>query len=242
MGDSFTEGTGALPPYNNEAITLVRALGGTIALGGVGSTGILNPGSAPKVAWTESTRILDLTLAGVTDTSGRVIGINTAIVGPSYQGISFAIPSCVAREVYERLKSDGHVTRGWLGVEMDPVTEQAAQDLGLDSAAGVLVKGHVHVIERLDKRSGLPDTVMDSSIRTGDKLVQRSPAQQAGLKTGDVIQTWNGAAVENPDSLLRLVAKTSVGHSVSVGVRREGQSLTLDVKLGERPAEMDSRK
>ena len=176
------------------------------------------------------------------DTSGRVIGINTAIVGPSYQGISFAIPSCVAREVYERLKSDGHVTRGWLGVEMDSVSEKIAQDLGLESTAGVLVKGHVHVVERINQRTGLADTLVDSSIRTGDKMIQKSPAEKAKLKIGDVIRTWNGTEVENADALLKLVAKTTIGHRVAVGIRRGDQSLTIDVKLGERPAEMESRK
>ena len=75
MGDSFVEGTGAATPMDNEAVAVVRGLGGNIALGGVGATGILNPGTGGKVAWTDATRLTDLTMAGVTDAAQ---GISTA--------------------------------------------------------------------------------------------------------------------------------------------------------------------
>ena len=144
------------------------------------------------------------------DSQGRVIGINTAIVGDAYQGISFAIPSKVAREVYERVKAEGTVKRGWLGVALADVTPEVAQKAGLPSPAGVYIGSVV------EQKGG-------------------SPAAQAGIKTGDVILKWNDTTVNMPIDLMRLVGKTPIGSRAKVIIFRAGTEITLDVVVGERP-------
>ena len=81
---------------------------------------------------------------------GRVVGINTAIVGEAYQGISFAIPSSLARPIYERIRSEGRVTRGWLGVEPQDVSADVAERLGLPSTVGCTV---IKVVAESGRRS-----------------------------------------------------------------------------------------
>lgn len=144
------------------------------------------------------------------DASGRVVGINTAIVGQTYSGISFAVPSNVAREVADRLRAGGYVPRGWLGVELASVTEQQAKALGLSTARGAFIA-----------------RVVDDS--------RNSPAQQAGMVQGDVVLRWNGIDVTSPSSLSQLVARTEIGTTVKVDVVRRGQPATLDVTVTERP-------
>jgi serine protease Do len=144
------------------------------------------------------------------DEFGRVVGINTAIVGEAYQGVSFAVPSHVARNIYERLRQDGKVARGWLGVEMDEVNQLLADQLGLPRPFGVVV---ANVVE----------------------INGQSPAQLAGILPGDVILRWNGNEVSNPTTLSRLVGNTLIGESASVVVRRGVDELELSVAVGERP-------
>ena len=144
------------------------------------------------------------------DELGRLIGINTAIVGDVYQGVSFAVPSHVAREVYERLRFDGRVARGWLGVQMDEVPAVLAEEVGLAKPSGALV---VEVVD----------------------IDGRSPARAAGIQPGDIILRWNGDDVSDPPTLSRLVAKTKVGTRATVQILRAGESLDLNVAVGERP-------
>jgi serine protease Do len=114
------------------------------------------------------------------DIQGKVVGINTAIVGRAYQGISFAIPSAMARDVYERLRSSGKVVRCWLGVKPGELTARAAEDLDLKDKRGAVVQ----------------------------QVVAGSPAARAGIREDDVILTWNGQPVESPAALTLLVANT----------------------------------
>jgi S1-C subfamily serine protease len=145
------------------------------------------------------------------DDRGRVIGINTAIVGETYQGISFAIPSVVARDVYDRIRRDGRVARGWLGVRMEEVTPERAQALGLPTTHGVLIAEVVEI-------HGVP-----------------SPAKQAGLQAGDVVIRWNDTPIDNPMTLSRAVAATKVGGTATVEIVRDGQHLKRNVVVSERP-------
>ena len=128
------------------------------------------------------------------DAQGRVIGINTAILGDAYQGVSFAIPSSVAKGVYERLKANGRVARGWLGVQLDDVSEPTARRLGLPAAAGALI------------------------VTVVDDLSLPSPAKDAGLRVGDVVVSWNGIPVNKSADLIRMVAMTEIGSTARTRV------------------------
>jgi serine protease Do len=148
------------------------------------------------------------------DNHGRVIGVNTAIVGDAYQGISFAIPSNVAREVYERVKTEKVVRRGWLGVELAEVTQEHARQNRMATTDGVYIVGIVPQPEG-------------------------SPAARAGIHAGDVVIRWNDAAIRTPADLSRLVAKTPIGSRAKVVVIRSEQELALEVVVGERPTQQD---
>jgi S1-C subfamily serine protease len=148
------------------------------------------------------------------DVSGRVIGINTAIVGEAYQGISFAIPSNVAREVYARLKAEGAIRRGWLGVQLEEMTAAHARRVGLPAPAGVYIAGIF--------------------MQDGP-----SPAARAGIQPGDVLLRWGDTEVSSPLDLRTLVEKTAIGRRTPVLIYREGRELTLEVIVGERPQHLD---
>ncbi len=146
------------------------------------------------------------------DAQGRVIGINTAILGDAYQGVSFAIPSSVAKGVYERLKANGRVARGWLGVQLDDVSEPTARRLGLPAASGALI------------------------VTVVDDFSLPSPAKDAGLRVGDVVVSWNGIPVNKSADLIRMVAMTDIGSTATLELYRRGQKLTIEIRVAERPA------
>lgn len=143
--------------------------------------------------------------------AGDIVGINTAIfsrTGGSV-GIGFAIPSSMARTVIEELRKAGKVRRGWLGVQIQNVTPEIADSMGLASHKGALV-----------------GTVTDNS-----------PAAAAGLKPGDVILTFDGKEVANNRTLPRMVAGTPVGTKVTVGISRKGAAMNVAITLAEFPEE-----
>jgi Do/DeqQ family serine protease len=141
---------------------------------------------------------------------GEVVGINTAIVAAG-QGIGFAIPINLARQVAEQLIATGEVTRGWLGVTLQPLDTSLAEAFGLDKISGALVT------------RVLPDT----------------PAARAGLQRGDVLLAFAGKAVRGVRELQLLVASAPIGKSVPVEIVRDGQRLTLQAVItprDERPS------
>ncbi len=144
------------------------------------------------------------------DMNAKVVGINTAILGQTYQGISFAIPSRLAREVYERLKTTGSVERGWLGVAMQELDEVLARRLGLENLEGALVAG----------------------------VVADSPADQAGIAPGDVIVRWNKEKITSPADLALAVARSRIGSKATVELIREGRSLEKTLTVGRRPEQL----
>lgn len=146
------------------------------------------------------------------DAQGRVIGINTAILGDAYQGVSFAIPSSVAKGVYERLKANGRVARGWLGVRLDDVSELTADRLGLPAASGARI------------------------VIVVDDYALPSPAKDAGLRVDDVVVSWNGNPVSKSADLIRMVAMTDIGSTARLELYRSGQKLTIEIRVAERPA------
>lgn len=145
------------------------------------------------------------------DRHGHLVGINTAVIGPSFQGIGFAIPAKTARQVYERLRASGRVPRGWLGVSLDAVTPERAIQLGLPDAGGAYVAAVV-------RDAGNP-----------------APADRAGIRPGDVIVGWNGQPIEDPVSLSRLVARTWVGETAIAVVHRDGARREIKITVGEQP-------
>jgi serine protease Do len=150
------------------------------------------------------------------DVRGRIVGINTAILGEAFQGVSFAIPSRVAKHVVDRLKNEGRVARGWLGVELRPVND--------DDVAN----------------TDLPDTFGAWIVRCYDDHGLSSPARLAGIQAGDVVLRWNNRLIKKPDELIRAVAETDVHSTAVVAIRRDGRELTLEVRVAERPANLRS--
>jgi serine protease Do len=143
------------------------------------------------------------------DTQGNVMGVNTAIFSPSggSVGIGFDIPAATAKNIIAQLKDQGHVTRGWLGVQIQPVTSGVADALGLKQAAGALVT---------EPQSG-------------------SPAAKAGVKAGDVIVSVEGTAIKDSRDLAQKVGTMSPGSSVRLGVIRDGGQQTINITLAQMP-------
>jgi serine protease Do len=140
--------------------------------------------------------------------SGEVVGINTAIVATG-QGIGFAIPINMARDVTDRLIAQGRVVRGWLGIGIQELTEELATQFGVKPEDGVLV----------------------------GNVMKDSPAEKGGLKAGDIIQEFNDARISSVRQLQREVAQSPISAPAKVKVLREQQSLNLTVVLGEQPSE-----
>ncbi|MGH7843755.1 MAG: PDZ domain-containing protein, partial [Candidatus Binatia bacterium] len=138
---------------------------------------------------------------------GEVVAINTAIFSRTggNLGIGFAIPIDLAKEIVPQLIEKGKVTRGWLGVTIQRVTPQIAKALGLERERGALVAN----------------------------VAQGSPADQAGIETGDVIVEFEGQQIENANQLPILVARTDLGKIAQVTVLRDNGRVPITVKIGE---------
>ena len=141
---------------------------------------------------------------------GEVVGINTAIVAGG-SGIGFAIPSNMARKVYVELLAKGKVTRGWLGVSIQPLTPELARSFGAKDVKGVLISD----------------------------IVPDSPAARAGLKPGDILLEFEGKRLEGPGDLQRAVGLFAPGQSARLKVWREQGESAVEVKIGEAPEERE---
>jgi serine protease Do len=141
------------------------------------------------------------------NTDGEVIGINTAIFSPSGGsiGIGFAIPSALAHTVVDQLKQYGVTKRGWLGVRIQTVTDDIAENLNLPKAHGALVAG----------------------------ATEGGPADKAGVQPGDVIIAFDGKDVPDMRRLPRIVAETPIDKETTLDVWRKGKDVQLKVKVGE---------
>jgi serine protease Do len=135
---------------------------------------------------------------------GEVVGINTAIIA-SGQGIGFAIPINMAKEIAPQLQEKGHVTRGWLGVSIQEVTPELAKSFALKEKKGALVA----------------------------QVVPGSPAEKAGIEQGDVIVEFDGKEVASSKDLPLIVSSTPVGKSVTIKLSRNGKVFDRQVKVGE---------
>jgi len=143
------------------------------------------------------------------DAKGQVVGVNTAIFSPSggSVGIGFAIPAEVAQSVVASLKDNGSVTRGWIGVQIQPVTPEIADSLGLKATKGALVA----------------------------EAQANAPAVAAGLKAGDVITAVNGERIDGPRELARKIAAAGPNRSVQLTYWRDGAEKSAHITLGKLP-------
>ena len=149
------------------------------------------------------------------NTDGEVVGVNTAIFSPSggSVGIGFAIASDVVQNVVQQLKDNGAVARGWLGVEIQPVTPDLADSLGVKKAAGALVARRRPPIR---------------------------PRRAPGVKIGDVITAVNGDAVADPRDLARRIAALGPQKTAELAISRNGAEQTISVKLGAMPMDKEA--
>ncbi len=200
----------------------VVAVGNPFGLGGTVTAGIVSArgrdiGAGPYDDYVQIDAPINKGNSGgpAFDVDGNVIGVNTAIYSPSggSVGIGFDIPADTAKLVVAQLKESGHVTRGWLGVQIQPVTAGIADSLGLKKAEGAMV----------------------------DEPQNGSPAAKAGIESGDVITAVNGAPVKDARALARTIGMMAPNASVKLDVIRKGQPKTLSLTLAQMPNEQQAK-
>jgi len=200
----------------------VLAVGNPFGLGGTVTAGIVSArgrdiGAGPYDDFIQIDAPVNKGNSGgpTFDVDGSVVGVNTAIFSPSggSVGIAFAIPSDTVKAVVAQLKDHGSVTRGWIGVQIQPVTKEIADSLGLKKTDGALVA---------EPQAG-------------------SPAAKAGISAGDVITAVNNEPIRNARDLARKIAGLAPGTSVKLNVLQKGSEKTVTVTLGELPNQQDAR-
>ncbi|MBO0751002.1 MAG: Do family serine endopeptidase, partial [Bradyrhizobiaceae bacterium] len=200
----------------------VIAVGNPFGLGGTVTAGIVSArgrdiGSGPYDDFIQIDAAVNKGNSGgpTFDLDGNVIGVNTAIYSPSggSVGIAFDIPAETVKTVIAQLKDHGTVTRGWMGVQIQPVTSEIAESLNLSKARGALVA---------EPQPG-------------------SPAYKAGIKAGDVIVSVNGEPVTDSRNLVRRISSLAPGTSVRLGIIHAGKEDTITLTLGELPRERLAR-
>lgn len=201
---------------NSEAARIgdwVMAIGNPFGLGGTVTVGIISArkrdiNSGPYDSFIQTDAAINRGNSGgpLFDMDGNVIGINTAIISPSGGsiGIGFAIPSEIAGSIMDQLKEFGEVRRGWLGVRIQPISDDMLENLGLKEAKGALVAG----------------------------LIDGAAVDNKALKAGDVILRFDGKVVDTARDLPRLVAESAVDEVVDIVIQRDGKEQTVKVKLG----------
>ena len=196
----------------------VLAVGNPFGLGGTVTAGIVSArgrdiGAGPYDDFIQIDAPVNKGNSGgpTFDVDGDVIGVNTAIFSPSggSVGIAFAIPSDTVKSVIVQLREKGSVTRGWIGVQIQPVTPDIADGLGLKKSAGALVS----------------------------ESQPNSPAAKAGIESGDVITAVDGNSVADARELARRIGTMAPGTSVKVSLVRQGQEKTVTLTLGTLPNE-----
>ena len=194
----------------------VVAVGNPFGLGGTVTAGIISArgrdiGAGPYDDFIQIDAPINKGNSGgpAFNSNGDVIGVNTAIYSPSggSVGIGFDIPADTAKMVIAQLKDKGVVTRGWMGVQVQPVTQDIADSMGLKQARGALVA----------------------------EPQRNSPAAKAGIEAGDVIVAVNGEAVKDSRDLARKISETAPGTSVKLDVMRDGEQKAIDLTLAKMP-------
>ena len=194
----------------------VMAIGNPFGLGGSVTVGIvsarardINAGPYDDFLQTDASINRGNSGGPMFNMAGEVVGINTAIYSPTggSVGIGFAVPSILAKNVVDQLRQFGKTRRGWLGVNIQSVTDEIAESLGLDKAKGALVA----------------------------RVTEKGPADVGKILPGDVVIKFDGRDVTEMRRLPRMVAETSVDKTVDVVVWRKGKEVPLKIKLGELP-------
>jgi serine protease Do len=194
----------------------VIAVGNPYGLGGSVTAGIISArgrdiGSSPYDDFLQIDAPVNKGNSGgpAFNENGRVVGVTTAIFSPSggSVGIGFAIPADTVKSVVGQLKATGEVTRGWIGVQIQPVTEEIASSLGLRKAEGALV----------------------------DEPQPDGPAIRAGIKSGDVIQSVNGETVKDSRDLAKKIAGLAPGQTATIGLVQDGAQKTITLQIAKMP-------
>ena len=200
----------------------VLAVGNPFGLGGTVTAGIVSArgrdiGAGPYDDFIQIDAPVNKGNSGgpTFDVDGNVIGVNTAIYSPSggSVGIAFAIPASTVKNVVGQLRDKGVVTRGWIGVQIQPVTPEIADSMGLKNAAGALVA----------------------------EPQLNSPAVKAGIESGDVITAVNGTAVRDARELARRIGTMTPGTTIKLDVIHAGQQKTVSLTLGTLPNEKEAK-
>jgi serine protease Do len=200
----------------------VLAVGNPFGLGGTVTAGIVSAsgrdiGNGPYDDFIQIDAPVNKGNSGgpAFDTNGEVMGVNTAIYSPSggSVGIAFSIPANTVKSVVAQLKDKGTVSRGWIGVQIQPVTSDIADSLGLKKAEGALVAE--------PQASG--------------------PAAKAGIESGDVITAVNGEPVKDARELARTIGGLSPGNSVKLNVLHKGQDKVVNLTLGQLPNTQEAK-
>ena len=186
-------------------------LNSTVTLGIVSAVGRGHMGIAQYEDFVQTDAAINPGNSGgaLVNAKGELVGINTAIFSQSggYQGVGFAVSTAMAKPIYESLVKTGKVVRGYLGIGLQDLTQDLATSFSLKNAKGALVSD----------------------------VQEDSPADQAGLKQGDVVIEYQGTPVDDDVALQRLVTRTPVGSKVPVKVIRDGKVRELTVRIGEQP-------
>ncbi|AAK87796.2 serine protease [Agrobacterium tumefaciens] len=192
----------------------VMAVGNPFGLGGSLTVGVIsargrNINAGPYDNFIQTDAAINKGNSGgpLFNMKGEVIGINTAIISPSGGsiGIGFAVPTELAQNIVQQLIEFGETRRGWLGVRVQPVTDDVAASLGMDSAKGALISG----------------------------VAKGGPVENGPIQAGDVVLKFDGKDINEMRDLLRIVAESPVGKEVDVVVYRDGKEETVKVKLGQ---------
>ena len=221
VNDSGTFPFVKFAPHTPRVGDWVIAVGNPFGLGGTVTAGIVSArgrdiGSGPYDDFIQIDAPVNHGNSGgpTFNTDGDVVGVNTAIFSPSggSVGIGFAIAGDVVEKVVDQLKTGGVVERGWLGVEIQPVTQDIADSLGLKTASGALVA----------------------------KENKDAPAAAAGVKIGDVVTAVNGQSVADPRELARRIADLGPKKSAELTIWRNGAQQTVSVTLGAMPNDKEA--
>ena len=217
------EGLSALPwgvSSDQKVGDIVFAIGNpfglnqTVTMGVISAVGRANVGIADYEDFIQTDAAINPGNSGgaLLNARGELIGINTAIVSRSggYQGIGFAVPSAMARQVMDSLIKYKKVVRGWLGVSIQEVTSDLAEEFGVKDLNGALVSS----------------------------VVKKSPAAKAGIKQGDVILKYNGKTVHDTGHLRNMVSQTPVGTKAIVRLLRKGKKIDVTVVIRELPKKL----